>query len=119
MKREHRYRITVEHLSDPKGNASAHEPLVFEAGNHDDILAIVKMVRERKLFEDDEITASFIVGQKLFGEVMLKDRKNPLFTEFWPNFLAFVKKMKAQIKGEGAEGQADKAEKSEAPSAHA
>ncbi len=95
--KQHRYRVTLEYLTDTDGNPQQREPLVFEVGNHDEIIGTVELVRSRKLF-DDQTTAAFVVGQKLFGEVMLEDRSNPIFTEFWPHFLGFMKKLKALVK---------------------
>lgn len=40
------------------------------------------------------------LGLKLFSEVMLKNRKDPLFEEITPAFGAFMKKLKAIPKSE-------------------
>ena len=93
--KQHRYRITVEHLHDAQGAPSTHVPLAFEVGNHDDILAIVERIRARELFDGNTATA-FAVGLKLFGEVMLENRGHPLFSEFAPAFREFMKKLKSQ-----------------------
>ncbi|MDR0673817.1 MAG: DUF3861 domain-containing protein [Zoogloeaceae bacterium] len=61
------------------------------------MFGIVERVRNSELF-DPQTTAAFVVGQKLFGEVMLEDRDNPLFAEFWPHFLNFMKKLKSAVK---------------------
>lgn len=95
--KQHHYRVTLEYLADANGNPQQREPLVFEVGNHDEIIGIVELVRSRALF-DAQTTAAFVVGQKLFGEVMLENRGNPLFTEFWPHFLGFMKKLKDLVK---------------------
>jgi len=92
--KQHRYRITVEHLADAKGNPSTWpEPLRFEAGNHDDVLAIVERVRQRGDLPPDSATA-LAVGLKLFGEVMLENRGHPLFEEFAPHFRGFMQRLK-------------------------
>lgn len=95
--KQHRYRVTLEYISDADGNPVNETPLVFEVGNHDEIIGIVELVRDRKLF-DAQTTAAFVVGQKLFGEVILENRTNPLFTEFWPQFVGFVKRLKTFVK---------------------
>lgn len=95
--KQHRYRVTLEYLADANGNPQQREPLVFEVGNHDEILGIVELVRSRGLF-DEQATAAFVVGQKLFGEVMLENRDNALFAEFRPHFMDFMKKLKAAVK---------------------
>jgi len=92
--KQHRYRITVEHLSDVRGEPSTYaEPLRFEAGNHDDVFAVVERVRARGDLPPDSATA-FAVGLKLFGEVMLENRGHPLFADFAPQFGEFMKTLK-------------------------
>ena len=96
--KQHRFRITVEHLADADGHPSTHTaPLQFEAGNHDDILALVERTRERGDF-DAQTAAAFTVGLKLFSEVMLENRKSPLFADFVPHFGEFMKKLKGGAK---------------------
>lgn len=91
--KQHRYRVTVEHLQDPGGNPVTRAPLAFEVGNHDDIFAIVERMRGRGDF-DPATATSFAVGLKLFSEVMLEHRDHPLFTEFQPHFRQFMKELK-------------------------
>ncbi|AYR25821.1 DUF3861 domain-containing protein [Herbaspirillum rubrisubalbicans] len=95
--REHRYRITLEHLATASEGQVLHEPLRFEAGNHDDIFSIVSRLRGRGQFDDDT-SAQLALGIKLFGEVMLKNRKHPLFAEIQPAFREFIMKLKSQGK---------------------
>ena len=93
--KQHRYRISVEHIAAADGSAvESASPLEFEVGNHDDILALVERMRQRDLFDADTTTA-FTVGLKLFSEVMLENRKHPLFEEFWPQFAQFMKRLKS------------------------
>lgn len=92
--KQHRYRISVEHLSDANGAPSQYTaPLQFETGNHDDILAIVARIRQRGDL-GDEHAAAFAVGLKLFGEVMLENKDHPLFSDFRPHFAQFMKQLK-------------------------
>ncbi len=92
--KQHRYRISVEHLSDPQGAPSLHpEPLRFETGNHDDILAIVARLRQRGDFTAED-AAALGVGLKLFGEVMLAHKTHPLFAGFLPQFGVFMRGLK-------------------------
>ncbi|TBV12925.1 DUF3861 domain-containing protein [Stutzerimonas kirkiae] len=92
--KQHRYRITVEHLADAQGDPSAYDqPLCFEVGNHDDIFAIVERSRGRADLDESSATA-LAVGLKLFGEVMLEHRDHPLFQAFAPHFRDFMKTLK-------------------------
>lgn len=94
--KQHRYRITLEHLADAEGQPSIHDtPLQFEVRNHDDLFAVVERVRQRGDFDDAAATA-FAIGLKLFSEVMLENRDNPLFKEFAPAFGDFMKKLKTR-----------------------
>lgn len=92
--KQHRYRVTLEHLADAKGAPSAYDaPLRFEVGNHDDVFAIVERMRTRADLAPDAATA-LAVGLKLFSEVMLENRGHPLFAEFAPHFRDFMKTLK-------------------------
>ena len=93
--KQHRYRITVEHLCDATGTPVPDTPVLrFEARNHDDILSIVERMRQRGEFPSDT-AAAFAVGLKLFGEVMLENKENPLFVAFRPHFAEFMKHLKS------------------------
>lgn len=91
--KKHRYRVTLEHLSDTQGSPSSHEPLQFTVSNHDDIFAIVERLRSRCDFTE-ETAEAFGVGLKLFSEVMIDNRTNPLFASFLPHFAQFMKNLK-------------------------
>lgn len=95
--KQHQYHITVQHLYDAKGRSSTYtEPLAFNVGNHDDILAIVTRMQQAQLF-DAETTAAFAVGLKLFGETLLENRQHPLFEQFFPQFGLFMKHLKRTL----------------------
>ena len=92
--KQHRYRVTLDHLADAKGEPSTYDaPLRFEVGNHDDVFAIVERMRTRNDLAPDAATA-LAVGLKLFSEVMLEHRGHPLFAEFAPHFRDFMKTLK-------------------------
>jgi hypothetical protein len=87
------YRITVEHLS------SDNAPLQFEVDNHDDIVAIALRTPVRFNLSEDE-TRALVVGFKLFGEVVLKNRKELPFSEIRPAMQEFAKALKQSGRGE-------------------
>ncbi|PRD39603.1 UNVERIFIED_CONTAM: hypothetical protein NCL1_01220 [Trichonephila clavipes] len=84
--KQHRYRLTLEHIAAIKAETPLHEPLQFEAVNHDDLFAIIERLREARLFPGDESTA-FAVGLKLFTEAMLMHRDHPLHERENPRLL--------------------------------
>jgi hypothetical protein len=90
----YRYRITVEALTDAKGQPVEGRSLVFEAANHDDILGIVERMRSRLPFDADTV-ASLGIGLKLFSEVGLVHRAHPLFARIRPAMREFVGELKA------------------------
>jgi len=102
MKREHRYRLTLEHLATPRDDAPRHEPLSFETGNHDDLFPIIERARAKGVFDADT-AAALALGLKLFTEVMLKHRGHPLFAEVSEPMRAFIGKFKALGRSEQPE----------------
>ncbi|MDO7886933.1 DUF3861 domain-containing protein [Hymenobacter cheonanensis] len=93
-KKAHRYHLRLDQLSTKTG---AGEPasLEFDFSNHDDVLHIVRLMQAKPLFSDPDEAAQFAVGLKLFSEVMLRHRTDPLFTEVVQAFGPFMKKLKA------------------------
>jgi Domain of Unknown Function with PDB structure (DUF3861) len=51
----YRYKITVEALTEAKGEPVEGQTLSFEAANHDDILGIVERMRARLPFDGDTV----------------------------------------------------------------
>lgn len=94
MKREHRYRITLEHLGASKEDTPLHASLSFETGNHDDLFPIIERSRAKGVFDADT-AAALALGLKLFTEVMLKNRDHPLFADVSAPMRAFIGKFKA------------------------
>ncbi|HEX6958027.1 MAG TPA: DUF3861 domain-containing protein [Ferrovibrio sp.] len=97
----HRYRVTVEHLAAPRNDQPVQPPLSFEVINHDEIIGIVERARAGGEFEEEE-AAAMAVGLKLFTEVMLKRRSDPLFAEFEPAMRSFIGKLKARTRAAAA-----------------
>ena len=93
--KQHRYRVQIEHLEDPKGQPVSREPLSFEVGNHDDVFHIVEVMKARGDFDPDT-SASLAIGLKLFSEVMLEHKDHPLFEQFRPHFVQFMTHLKGK-----------------------
>jgi hypothetical protein len=89
----YRYRITVEALTGAKGEPVQGRQLTFEAANHDDILAIVDRMRSKLPFSADAV-ASLGIGLKLFSEVALVHRTEPMFDTIRPALREFVQNLK-------------------------
>jgi hypothetical protein len=89
----YRYKITVEALTGAKGVPTEGRSLTFEAANHDDILEIVERMRARLPFDGDTV-ASLGIGLKLFSEVALMQRNDPMFAMIQPTLSEFVRGLK-------------------------
>ena len=86
------YRFIVQRLTANPLNGAARE-LTFDASNHDEIIELVGRVKSARILPDDE-AAAFMVGLKLFGEVMLRHREEPLLADLFPHFGLFMKRLK-------------------------
>jgi hypothetical protein len=97
MENKHnRYRITLEHLHSPK-DLALNETIDFEFENHDEIFSIIEKIRANNPFDNEKQATEFALGLKLFSEVMIKNKENPLFEELMPAFISFMKKLKTSI----------------------
>lgn len=101
--KQHQYEVTVKHMADAQGNPSAYtEALQFNAYNHDDIFKVLEHLSKANIL-DEEKTKAFAVGLKLFGETLLENKDIPLFKEFMPDFLQFMKALKQTVKTQNAQ----------------
>ena len=57
MKKQHRFRITVEHMQALREGELMQEPLVFDAGNHDNIIDLARRVAARGTYSADDAAA--------------------------------------------------------------
>jgi Domain of Unknown Function with PDB structure (DUF3861) len=99
----YRYKITVEALTDAKGEPVEGRSLTFEAANHDDILGIVERMRTRVPFDGNTV-ASLGVGLKLFSEVTLVHRADPMFAGIRPALGEFIRGLKQGPEVESSAG---------------
>ncbi|WP_419867931.1 DUF3861 domain-containing protein [Chryseobacterium sp. CT-SW4] len=97
-KKAYQYKLTLEYLKDNNGLPVDEKPVEFEFKNHDPIFSIIEMMKKRDFFDNPSQSVEFAVGLKLFSDVMMKNRNNPLFEELLPAFGNFMKKMKSSIK---------------------
>jgi hypothetical protein len=93
-KRTNKYRITLEQLELANGELGNDEPIQLEFDNHDEVFSIIKRMLQKNLFSDNNETMVFTIGLKMFSEVMVKNRNNPLFQELLPAFRLFMEKLK-------------------------
>lgn len=92
--RHYSYRITVTPMDALEEGAPLRPSFSFEATNHDDILALVERARASTGLPPDD-AASMVVGLKLLGEVMLREKNNPLFDPLRGSMRDFIGNLKA------------------------
>jgi hypothetical protein len=93
----HTYRITLEYLGGKADGANVPAPLSFTAANHDNVFEIIQRVRGSGLYDPDT-AAALALGMKLFSEVMLQHRDDPLFTPIAGVYREFIGHFKARMK---------------------
>ncbi len=94
-KRNNRYKIILNEIELKDGHPG-ETILEFEFESHDNLFDIIDKVQEKDIFGDNEQSLEFALGIKLFSEVMLKNKDNPLFEELKPAFMQFMKKPKGK-----------------------
>jgi hypothetical protein len=94
-KKNNLYKIRLEEVL-LKDNTPAQKSIEFEFKNHDDIFNIIDKMQEMDVFGDKGQAVEFALGVKLFSEVLLNHKENPLFDELKPAFAKFMKKLKGK-----------------------
>ncbi|MBC3846314.1 DUF3861 domain-containing protein [Winogradskyella echinorum] len=95
MKKANTYKLRLELLELLRPDDTIYEPIELEFGNHDNIFAIIEKMKKRNRFKTEQDSVEFAIGLKLFSEVMLKNKDNPLFEDFRPAFGELMKKIKS------------------------
>ncbi len=91
----YRYEVTVRPISDRNGPVAEGVALTFEVENKEDIIAIAERAQQRgDLNFGQNDSRAFAIGLKLFSEVMLKHRDNPIFAPLSGAFREFMMGLK-------------------------
>ena len=89
----YRYRITIEMLGVRAGSDQDGTSLQFCIDNHDDLLKIAETIRSKRWFDKDK-SASLAIGLKLFSEIVLEKRHDPLFAALVLPIRDFIRRLK-------------------------
>ncbi|GLU45192.1 DUF3861 domain-containing protein [Allomuricauda sp. NBRC 101325] len=96
MKKSNKYKLKLEPLELIGPSDKIYEPIAFEFDNHDNIFEIIERMKSRDRFKTQQQSVEFAIGLKLFSEVMLKNKDNPLFEDFRSAFGDLMKKIKSK-----------------------
>jgi len=94
-KKSNKYHLTLQLRQYANGESEPKQELEIDFDNHDEIFGIIERIKAKDLFGDESQAIEFALGLKLFSEVMLKNRKHPLFEELNETFPIFMKKLKS------------------------
>ena len=94
-KRSNIYQLTLEQITPANQIKIENTSVSFKFENHDEIFALVKQLQVKDPFKDEKQAAEFVIGLKLFTEVMIKNSNHPLFAGFFGEVQIFMKKLKA------------------------
>lgn len=89
------YHILLTEVEKKDGTKSGKQ-MDFSFENHDDIFHLLEGAQDKTWFDNPKTNIEFVMGLKLFGEVMIKNRQNSLFAEVMPAFTQMMKKLKAK-----------------------
>ena len=95
--KEHRYAVTLTHLETADGEKPERASLKLEVGNHDDIFRIMDLTEKAGILPPEEARA-FVLGLKLFADVAMKHRDEPLFAGMKPQLTEIIHSLKTEIK---------------------
>ena len=93
-KRNNAYQLELKEMTLKNGDERT-KSLRLNFDNHDDLFHILEVIRSKQIFENKETATEFALGLKLFTEVMLKNKDNPLFEDLRPAISDFMIKLKS------------------------
>ena len=89
------YRVTIESTEATAQPESAEgRSMQFETRNHDDLFKIVEAIRSKEIL-DGAKSAALAIGLKLFSEIVLEKRRDPLFEPLLAPMQSFIRQLKA------------------------
>lgn len=94
-KKSNKYYLTLSLKKYANGDTEPAKELGIEFDNHDEIFGIIERISAKNIFANESEAVQFALGLKLFTEIKLKNRKNPLFDELNEVFPVFMKKLKS------------------------
>ena len=95
IKKYNRYKLSLETIDDNTDHQAPLNKIEFKFENHDDLFKVIELAKGKNLFAEERETIEFVIGLKLFSEVILRNRELPLFDELKPAIKEFMKKLKA------------------------
>ncbi len=86
------YQITIQ-----EQNTNEPQTLTFEMQDRENLFGVIEALKAKSGLEENEATRLGL-SLRLIGPLMMKDRKHPLFAEFFPHFKNFMTNLKSKVK---------------------
>lgn len=97
-KKGNHYKLTLEQTELLDKDVPLQAPIVLDFMNHDEIFKIIEMIKSKNPFENENQSVEFAIGLKLFLEVVMKNKNNPIFEDLLPAIKVFMPKLKENLK---------------------
>ena len=97
-KKGNHYKLILEQTELLDKDTPLQAPIVLDFMNHDEIFKIIEMIKSKNPFENENQSVEFAIGLKLFLEVVMKNKNNPIFEDLLPAIKAFMPKLKENLK---------------------
>jgi hypothetical protein len=94
-KRNNKYKLKLQLEQYANGESEPAKELELRFENHDELFDIIDKIQAKDLFATKEETTELAIGLKLFSEVMIRNRKHPLFEDLQAAFPLFMNKLKS------------------------
>lgn len=91
MSRHNQYKITITQLN------GEQQSLEFSLEDREDLFARVEQIKQRSNLDQQDAT-QLGVAIRLLGPMMMKQRKHPLFVDFFPQFKNWMQHLKDAMK---------------------
>jgi hypothetical protein len=97
-KKTNKYHLTLAYKGNGDEETSGEKYLELDFENHDELFGIIDKIKLLDPFSNEQQSIEFAIGLKMFSEIMIKNRKHPLFEELYPAFGNFMKQLKSMNK---------------------
>lgn len=94
-KNTNQYKVLLQEVA-LKDGSKGEQAVEIDVFMREDIFHIMEKLNASGWFAEEADSRQFALGLKLFAEVMIKNRKNPLFEDFQPAFVELMKKIKSR-----------------------
>jgi len=90
----YKYHLTLSLEQYADGRPGLGKNLEIDFEHYQELFRLIDTLNQRNPFSNEEQLATFIIGLKMFSEVMIKNLNHPLFEELSAAYRPFMMKLK-------------------------